>query len=282
MKKIAFLAFALASGTASFGGTFLLDGTSIGDTSYDVNKVWQNDDLLCWAAAGSNTIKYWQNSYVAQGFELPDGVPAGGYSSPYNSDIFKTFYDNWTNAGGFSANAMQWWFSGEIPIYDPLSSELKPGASAGGYWNEVFDFQEMGDVFTTFDFSEAYTAKTDLKDTLDDLILADTPMTASIYSQREMGHAITLWGYEYDDTLNEITGLWITDSDDDYLGNLLVNVVWSDAESCWYLQDYYGMDDWFLGSITALDIGFAVPEPSAYAAVFGVLAAGLALLRRRR
>lgn len=281
MKKLTVLFLALITYSLSLGGTILLSGTSVGDTTYDVNKVWQNDDMLCWAAAGSNAIKYWQNSYISHGYALPEGTPAGSYSDPYVSDIFKTFYDNWTNAGGFAENAMQWWFDGTVPLYEAGTSELKPGASEGSYYSDVFDFQGIGEVFTTFDFSEEYANKDDLKSILDELIAWDIPMTASIYSHGG-GHAITIWGYEYDDALNEISGIWITDSDDNIFGNLLIDIAWNEDDSLWYLQDYYETYDYGLGSITALDIGFAVPEPSAFTAIFGSLVLVFAVCYRRK
>lgn len=280
MKKFTVFFFALAAFSRAFAGIFLLNGTSSGDTSYDVNKVWKSDDMLCWAAAASNAIKYWQNSHVSEGFELPAGTPCGSYSAPYNSDIFKTFFENWTNAGGYAGNAMQWWFSGEVPIVGAGGSELKPGAEGGGYWNDVFNFKEIGDVFVTFDFFENYTRKDDLKTALDELIAENISMTAAIYTDSGGGHAISVWGYEYDDELGGITGLLISDSDDDYLGNLVVGVEWDEGDSRWYLQEYYGMNNWYLGNITALDLGVEIPEPSLCAAILGAAALALAGCRR--
>lgn len=280
MKKFAVSFFALAAFSEAFAGIFFLNGTSLGDTSYDVNKVWQDDDMLCWAAAASNSIKYWQNSYASEGFELPEGTPKGDYSAPYNSDIFKVFFDNWTNEGGFAENAMQWWFSGDVPISVEGSSELKPGADGGGYWNGVFDFEEIGEVFVSFDFFEDYVREGDLKNTLDDLIAGNISMTAAIYTDSGGGHAISVWGYEYDDELGEITGLLISDSDDDYLGNLVVGVEWNEGDSRWYLRDYYGTDDWYLESITGLDLGVEIPEPSWFAAAFGLAAMAFAARRK--
>lgn len=280
MKKFAVSFLALAAFSKAFAGIFFLNGTSPNDASYDVNKVWQGDDMLCWAAAASNAIKYWQNSYASEGFGLSEGIPSGAYSAPYNSDIFKVFFDNWTNDGGFAENAMQWWFSGDVPISAEGSSELKPGADGGGYWNGVFDFEEVGEVFVSFDFFEDYVREDDLKNTLDSLIAWNISMTAAIYTDSGGGHAISVWGYEYDENLDEITGLFISDSDDDYLGNLVVGVEWDEDESRWYLQDYYGMDNWYLGSITGLDLWVEVPEPFVCAAVCGV--AVLVFAARRR
>jgi hypothetical protein len=73
------------------------------------------------------------------------------------------------------------------------------------------------------------------------------------------GHALTCWGYDYDEAGN-ILGLWVTDSDDSALGIYYVDVE-KGANGYWYLQDWYGSasDDYYIGGVQALA---AVPIPS--------------------
>ena len=283
MKTLTLL-ISLAGVSSAFAGTFMLEGTYVNDQRYDVNKIWDgNDDNLCWAAAGSNLIKYWQNSYAAHGNEIPAGIPLGNPTNKYNSDIFEVFVNNWTNEGGYAENALQWWFNGSIPIIDADASTLKTDSTASAYWGgELPCFIDPNyNVFTSRYFDEDLLKQEDLKGILDNIILNDLPTAAAIYrASTEAGHAIALWGYEYDDVNNVISGLWISDSDDDYTGNRLVGVLWNDEESMWYLQDYYEMNDWFLGVISSLVV--PVPEPSAYAAFFGVFGLVAAFCRRRR
>lgn len=52
MKKFAVSFFAPAAFSKAFAGIFFLNGTSPNDTSYDVNKVWQGDDMLGRPAVG--------------------------------------------------------------------------------------------------------------------------------------------------------------------------------------------------------------------------------------
>lgn len=52
MKKFAVSFLALAAFSKAFAGIFFLNGTSPNDASYDVNKVWQGDDMLGRPAVG--------------------------------------------------------------------------------------------------------------------------------------------------------------------------------------------------------------------------------------
>lgn len=278
MKKALLLLATAFSCSLSFAGSFLLEGTYTGDTRYDVNKVFNGrDDLLCWAAAGSNVIKYWQNSYAQHGYDIPSGVPSGTPTDTYNSDIFQTFVDNWSNKGGYSENALSWWFDLTVPINDPQSSTVNPGSTAGGYWQDLPFTQEYW-VFTQLPADEYFSTYGDLKLLLDAAIADDCPLTAAIYTESGGGHAITIWGYEYGDSPDTITGFWISDSDDGKTGNLLVDARWEEQDSMWYLSDYYDSNEWYLGSLTALTI--PAPEPSS--GVFMLGAVSCLSFRRRR
>lgn len=58
-----------------------VDGVSqtYGWTDYNKNNVEDGDDFMCWAAAASNVINWWQNRY-----EVPAAAPKG-------EDIWTTF-----------------------------------------------------------------------------------------------------------------------------------------------------------------------------------------------
>ena len=77
----------------------------------DYNKSIEdpNDDNLCWAAAASNVIDYWQSRYV-----IPANTPTG-------EDIWTTLKSSVNaNIGGYTIGAMQWWLTGH---YAPVAGD---------------------------------------------------------------------------------------------------------------------------------------------------------------
>ena len=77
----------------------------------DYNKSIEdpNDDNLCWAAAASNVIDYWQSRYV-----IPANTPTG-------EDIWTTLKSSVNaNIGGYTIGAMQWWLTGH---YAPMEGD---------------------------------------------------------------------------------------------------------------------------------------------------------------
>ena len=104
----------------------------------------------------------------------------------------------------------------------------------------------------------------------------------------EMGHAITLWGVEYDDE-GELISLWITDSDDweatdpkedeFTLVNVGIRFDENDANKMW-LEGYSDTSKYYLSGVYAFNPK-ALPEPGT--ATLSLLAlAALAARRRRR
>jgi len=76
------------------------------------------------------------------------------------------------------------------------------------------------------------------------------------------GHAITVWGYNYNPSdPSDYYGIWVTDSDDNKSSDSppdrlrYYEVEYSGGK--WYLQDYYGSNSWYIGSVQAL-----APKPS--------------------
>jgi len=71
------------------------------------------------------------------------------------------------------------------------------------------------------------------------------------------GHAITVWGFNYDAATGDYKGLWVSDSDDDKgVSNppdrlRYYQVAYDGLD--WHLQDYYGSDSWHIGMVSSLD-----------------------------
>ena len=111
----------------SSGGSFLRNDTR------DVNKSLTNpdDDWMCWAAAAANILDW------------------TGWAQPFFDsavDIFYTFQDYWTNAGGLMEYAWHWWFDGTEPPDWPGWAQLNEG------WAETEDGGAYRSDYNFFDY----------------------------------------------------------------------------------------------------------------------------------
>ena len=243
MKKSFIMLLLLGLGSAQANETIFLPGVSETGGWVDYNKSLEdaNDDNLCWAAAASNVIDYWQSQYV-----IPAGTPTG-------KDIWATLKSSVNaNIGGYTIGAMQWWLTGHyapiegdgsqnyvgynLPGPHPINNGTLNGqAGFTGFYrylegeNSDFWYDEslsgadaslspykvmnfMSEVHASAETFEAASS------TLRDALLAGSAVSTYLYVKiKETGelaaHAITLWGAEFDDN-GQITGLWLTDPDD--------------------------------------------------------------------
>lgn len=219
-------------------------GVSIESGWYDVNKVGkgENGDInMCWAAAASNIIQWWQDRYMEAGNALPPQAVTGP-GQTYELALMEVFHQQWNNdKGGQVAEAVPWYFEG-INYGETASPGSQahplPGYS-GGYFKEVWtdiyphlyhEYTYMLGMYkdlyvgefnnyyiwgngTSFRGKERLKIFTDLVvDFIDRGIAA---LTISLSPQlRTLLHSTTLWGYEIDDSTGLLTRIWITDSDD--------------------------------------------------------------------
>lgn len=83
-----YLSLTAGSGLHASTASYFYGDSYAGDTRYTVTKLFDgNDDTLCWAAAASSILYYWQNSYAAY---LPTGTPTGSTASRSIPIIFST------------------------------------------------------------------------------------------------------------------------------------------------------------------------------------------------
>ena len=66
------------------------------------------------------------------------------------------------------------------------------------------------------------------------------------------GHAVTAWGYEYNENNGNYEGIYITDSDDGVDELRYYDVAYTD--SVWYLQDYYGYNSYYISEVHGLSM----------------------------
>ena len=240
--------------TAAETGTEIVFAKGVSQTSgwYDVNKkgMGDNGDInMCWAAASSNMIQWWQDRYVDAGKSLPSGAVNGPGTKSYDSfgtyelALMEIYHDNWNNSkGGHPEEAIPWYFEGKLygGEYASSGSQAYP-LTNGGYFSSVWSNIEphlyrgyKHDLFSsqypnmyTYCYNNYYLwgngssleGKARLQYFTELVVEAIdrgiASMTISLSDNiATLHHAVTLWGYEIDKSTGLLTRIWITDSDD--------------------------------------------------------------------
>jgi hypothetical protein len=240
--------------------TFLLkvlavssEGSFVRDDWRDAEKSLTNpdDDWLCWAAAASNILDW------------------AGWNTPLfgsSQDTFAAFQNYWSNAGGLMEYGWHWWFDGTQPPDWPGWAQLNQGwsntSNGGGYWPDYNFFDYYAENWAAWDADAGqWSDGAGLMSTIDDYLNNDYGVTLAVYTDSGSGHALTAWGYEYDE-FGDYTGVYVTDSDDYQTALKLLPVTLALEDGLWYLGgDYSG---WFIGGVEGLALkpeGSLVPEP---------------------
>ena len=160
-----------------------------------------------------------------------------------------------------------WWFDGINPMQGVAN------------WSQV-DVPGGGGHFPSLNFSEYYHRTWEdylALSAIDQYLHEGYGVTIAIYGPG--GHALTVWGYEYDDITGDFTGLIYSDSDDYDSADGSVKSLWltslSYSGSRWYL----GGSNWYIGEVQALE-GNPTPEPGTILLLCGGLL-GLIFFRKK-
>jgi hypothetical protein len=237
----------------AFGDTYLLSQWS------DVNKSWNGDSNLCWAATASNMLYY-----------------AKWDTASYNTaaSIFNNFKYYWTNESGYIDYGLQWWLNGTSP---PSGYGGATASGGGNYWPSVDAASVIGYAWYIGSSSSEGNAMADIA-----AYLPSKAVGLAIYRWNgQGGHAITVWGYDYHLVNGNLVydAIWVTDSDDGYIG-LKRYSVHLDSHDPWIWDLGDGYSGWYIGWETWLEINQnPVPIPSGLL-LFGFGLLGLAGLKR--
>ncbi len=268
----------------------------------DVNKsgdVYSGpDSLMCWAASASSVIAWWQAQ--ADMSKSKEGTPADA------SEIYSAFTSSFKNAGKGAEVAWKWYFGGcNLVSYNYENDfQISDSRTSGRYWEDYVktvaawpsvpsDTPSWIQLGWLSDVSRVSLHADSAADVLSGLLKQGAGISL-LYNYYTSGHAITLWGMEYEG--NRIKKIYVTDSDD-YATKLVTKEVKYTTETITVAadKDVPGytwekttilVDNVALTNFDALLLAPpsspAVPEPSAFGLLAGTLALALVATRRRR
>ena len=229
---------AFPSQTADTGSRFYVG------SFHDVNKTWSGDTNLCWAAASSNALAYTNWGFAVKS----EGANPSVQRFIFVNDIFNNFKYSFTDEGSRACYAFPWFISG---IYEPSgwTGWAQPVNNSGRFFpgisvSDKVVYLESGDC--------AGRLVSDMAGYLEKgwgVTLGLGWFQTYAPSQRTGGHALTVWGYTYNEMLDPAspgyyTGLIITDSDDGRLGTQTVSLEWDSFYQMYRLTDYSGGTGW--------------------------------------
>ena len=262
------------------------------------------DSQLCWAAAASNVLQWWQNTRSDLSPTTPNGKSStyGNMPEACQLRIYQTLATSWTDKGGSVEQAYNWWFNGGMlpsAFYGTDSTIRDNPSSEGGYWKELnltVTYDKWGTpdntpLFNSYTFWEGDT-RDGIYSVLKNSINNNWGTTLSI-GEYGTGHAITMWGYDMDADGNLI--IYLTDSDDYALGMFRQKVIVDDEKHI-YLTSVDGENNVYgynygeagltgtrlgeLQSFTAPLGDLRIPEPGT--GILSLCGVFLAVSRRRR
>lgn len=297
------LSFSFATSICSYAETLWTNGVSENSGWFDTNKSWIGDSNLCWAAAASNIAGWWNER---------SQTPISSTIPSTNTEVYTDFVNKFNNTSGASDYAYAWYFGGgnmNEATYNNIFKNPTEAKAFPGYWADFVAEQNYEkpaegaqpnycshvNATSTYENQTAYSSFcSEIKDLLKNgagITLSVSPMV-----EGTAGHAITLWGAEFDQE-GLISKIWITDSDDRWDGIFSVDiscnattqkygdgketpiVEWEEVRMI--LKGYNG-SGYYIGNATALTLPYAIPESSSFGLLAGTLTLAFVCARRKR
>lgn len=177
---------------------------------YDFDKTFSGDKDMCWAAAASNVIAWWQDRNPILTFSA---------GAPVKDAVWSTVRGSFNNISGYPIDAFNWYYSGEISDNTIRASLTDYGKGQGAYYKDLlqggpeYKLSYIMSVFQ-YDFTDAAVYSSVLCNLLDQGYGIALGISGNMGGGVRYGHAITLWGAEVDPQTGILSKIWITDSDD--------------------------------------------------------------------
>ena len=215
MKKTFATVLALVCGALAWAGAaetqvHWAKGVSQQGGWYDFDKTFTTDRDMCWAAAASNVIAWWQDRNKA--LTTTAGAPTG-------AAVWATFKQSFNNISGDPTDAMQWYFDGQFSDNTIRASLTEYGKGQGGYYADLLEGEPQYKLSSImgllqYDFTDPRVFTSVLCDLLDQGYGIAMGIAGTLPGGTRYGHAISLWAAEVNPDTGILSRIWITDPDD--------------------------------------------------------------------
>lgn len=201
-------AWAVANGAES--NVHWATGVSEQGGGYDFDKTFSGDKDMCWAAAASNVIAWWQDRNPILTFSA---------GAPVKDAVWSTVRGSFNNISGYPIDAFNWYYTGDISDNTIRASLTDYGKGQGAYYKDLLENgpeYELSSIMVIrgTNLASAAVYSSVLCNLLDQGYGIALGISGNMGGGVRYGHAITLWGAEVDPQTGILSKIWITDSDD--------------------------------------------------------------------
>lgn len=183
-------------------------GVTMASGWHDANKTPKGNSFeevnLCWAATSANVVAWWQDRYN----DLNPTQKINSSLPQTAQDVFQIFKNYWSdNTHGGFGDGIPWYFVGGTRS-DKIQSD-------GGFLSAYTSANKWIPSFsaTAYKAKQNFSSLADFSETVIDGLKKGAIAFGIVKNNAGYGHAITLWGAEYDSSTNIVKKVYVTDSD---------------------------------------------------------------------
>lgn len=176
------------------------------------------DGRTCWEASSSNLMHWWLNtnrSYVERYLEYkrrlnPEFSIPSAYPDSKHSEIYQGFKNRFGNKSGYIVSGVNWFLSGICNRV--MYPQDVPEQENAGFFFEVFGRNSL-----VKQYGNGYMTKEEFNNAIKLARKQGMAVGLDIFIQGG-GHAINLWGAEFDEK-GEVSTIYLVDNNDGNLGD---------------------------------------------------------------